>query len=679
MTEAQFPSGPRDITQALQNSSNQDTNARAVSLPEAIEAQAKVKRESIRLTGEVVRSNDDGSVTVRTDRGDIDLRPDNRQARPERGQQVEINIPTQKPNSRTEDIPVELRHAKAEQAAQRSTSTPVDVEVRPGTTSPPPQQPTQTPQTEAPPPKQGLPPEGSAVRLQPASAQSLANLPPAQPAEISASTLQQRVEFQSQIISLQANAQLQQELANAVKTAPPPPLDNAAPLLNLLTNLQSPQIVSLENVSAAIPQGLPQPFATFVSSITNILPLSTADKLGTQATNPQAFIESAALPPSVLRTPSPLTELTVTPLQEALEGFKLKTTPSPLDARITQISLPGITVSPPGAALEVQAAHITNSYMPQTQLPAAQILQNQPAPTLSGIVTNITGEQLPVISVVFPQISSDQIFTLQFPSENVSIGTQIQVTPIVTPDSALAGVAAGAQTIPLTAVLQPAAQWTALEEVLQTLTRNAPQVTQNILNITPSPSNPSQLSPAILFFVAAVRGGDMAQWLGDKAQNILKLQKGSKALNRISNESQMLGRVAGESFGNDWRAMNIPMYWQGDLQKVALYYKHERDNAGEEDEGKIKSTRFVFDLTLENMGQVQLDGLFRPHSDSGTRLDLVVRTEEIFSKATQAEMRRLYAQALRDTQVTGELSFQNQPDSWVTIKAKHHEGLSVQS
>lgn len=677
MTEAQFPSGPRNVAQAIQNASNTETNARAVTLPEAIQAEAHARGEELRLRGEVVRSNQDGSVTVRTDRGDIDLRADNQRSTPPRGQSVEIRVPPQRESTSRQDIPVELRHAAAEQTQQRASSTPVNVEVR-SDTPPPPQQ-TQPP-AEQPASSHNLPAEGSVVRLQPAPPQTVQNLPPPLSAETNISTLPQRVEFQAQIIASEAISQLQSSLTNTVKTAPPLTLDSTAPITNLVTNLQSPEIVRLAEVSAPVPQGLPQSIANIVSSISRALPNAAGQNVDSQTTSPRAFIESAVLP-SITDNASTLLTTPIT--ATAPQPLPLNTRPTPLDVQINKIIPPAVTVSDPVSALEVQAPRAVNPYTPiaPDSIPAAErlITQNQGAPSLTGVVTNITQAQLPVVSVVFPQVSSEQLFTLQFPTENVTIGTQIQVTPLATSDgSALLNAAAAGQNVPLTAALQPATQWPAIEEVLQSLARNAPQAAQSILNVTPSPSSPAQMSPAILFFVAAVRGGDIAQWLGDKAQNILKLQKSTKALSKLGSESQMLGRVSSETFSQDWRAMNIPMLWQGDLHKVALYYKHDREQSDDE-QSKINSTRFVFDLTLENMGNVQLDGLFRPQSEAGTRLDLVVRTEEIFSKATQGEMRRLYASALRDSQVTGELSFQNQPDSWVTINAKHHDGLSVQS
>ena len=62
------------------------------------------------------------------------------------------------------------------------------------------------------------------------------------------------------------------------------------------------------------------------------------------------------------------------------------------------------------------------------------------------------------------------------------------------------------------------------------------------------------------------------------------------------------------------------------------------------------------------MGPVQLDGLFKP-----ARLDLVVRTETGLSDPMRQVMRQTYAEALRAFELTGELSFQNEKESFVKI------------
>jgi hypothetical protein len=332
---------------------------------------------------------------------------------------------------------------------------------------------------------------------------------------------------------------------------------------------------------------------------------------------------------------------------------------------IEKILPPQVRILPAGDAV--------SGGVTQPQKAESLILQNQNAGSFTGVVANITREALPLLSVFLPQIGAEQAFTLQFPSEGIATGTQIQVTPQTGPPGVQAQTAAAtlSQEVPLPAFLTPQ-PWPALDEILQTLARAAPQAAQALVNVTPSPTSPAQLGPAVLFFVAALRGGDLSQWLGDKATDVLKAQKGGRAISRFLSEGAHLSRAASETAAQEWRAMSIPLYRDGDMHRIGLYTKHEYEDGGSDEQAALKSTRFVFDLSLERMGKVQLDGLFKPG-----RLDLAVRTQEAFSQAMREEMRRIYAKALKDTQITGELSFQGQNAGWVTIQAGRINALGV--
>ena len=102
-----------------------------------------------------------------------------------------------------------------------------------------------------------------------------------------------------------------------------------------------------------------------------------------------------------------------------------------------------------------------------------------------------------------------------------------------------------------------------------------------------------------------------------------------------------------------------------------MYYRHDDSHKQDDaEEDKRKGTRFLFDLTLDRMGPVQLDGLHRPQ-EAGGRLDLVVRTEASLSQAMQKTMRSAYINALEKAKVVGELSFQDKPDKFVKIDLPH--------
>jgi hypothetical protein len=190
-----------------------------------------------------------------------------------------------------------------------------------------------------------------------------------------------------------------------------------------------------------------------------------------------------------------------------------------------------------------------------------------------------------------------------------------------------------------------------------------PQAAQNILRMLPNIQSPQQLGPALLFFVAALRGNDFSAWAGDRALDILRRAGKGDLISRLTSDFTSLSRAASEPLPNDWRGMMLPFAGQGELQNIAVYYKQEdtKDETG--DPGK--QTRFIFDLDLNRMGPVQLDGLFKRG-----RLDLVVRTETDLSDTMRQTMRQNYADVLRYEGLSGELSFHGDSTGFVKIITK---------
>ena len=212
--------------------------------------------------------------------------------------------------------------------------------------------------------------------------------------------------------------------------------------------------------------------------------------------------------------------------------------------------------------------------------------------------------------------------------------------------------------------------WALFQEIQSALQASNSQAATGMSNLTPSPQNPQALGPAMLFFIAAARGGDLNSWLGDKA--IESLNKSDiQLLSRLSTESANLSQTANEPAGGEWRSTVLPMAWDGQTYKMALYYKHDSEQDEQEEEASKKaggrSTRFVFDLNLDQVGHLQIDGLFRPNAQDGKRLDMIVRTEQLFGEAARAHMRRIYASALKQSEITGALDFQGPQGNWLQI------------
>ncbi|MEZ5919478.1 MAG: hypothetical protein R3D66_06125 [Alphaproteobacteria bacterium] len=328
------------------------------------------------------------------------------------------------------------------------------------------------------------------------------------------------------------------------------------------------------------------------------------------------------------------------------------------DGRVEHFALPEPRIVPSGHKDGVLS-------MPQNKAHTA-LLGGGQAGTLSGVITGLTAESLPLVTFWMPQAEAAQTFALQFPADAQGIvpGTRISIMPQGTPfpPASMQVSMQGAAPFSLPALLTPA-PWPVMEDIYQALAQNAPQAARAFASALPGPAAPATMGAAALFFIAALRAGDIQGWAGEKVLETLRRAGRPGLVERMSQEGRALQGLAGRepASAQEWRSLPLPLFWEGDIHRLALHYRQEK---AEDEPGKAggSKTRFIFDLELDHMGKVQLDGLFH-----AARLDVILRTEEIFSQAAQAQMRRLYADALKQTQITGELSFQTQPGQWVTV------------
>lgn len=201
--------------------------------------------------------------------------------------------------------------------------------------------------------------------------------------------------------------------------------------------------------------------------------------------------------------------------------------------------------------------------------------------------------------------------------------------------------------------------WPAFDDIFQSFYQATPQAAQIMGRVIPSPANPATFGPALMLFAAAIRSGDLQGWMGDKKFDMLqKLGKGG-LVERLSSETSSLAR-GGDSAATDWKSIPIPLLWQNEISKIMFHVRKE-PHENEREEGE-QGTRFVMDLSLTRMGDVQLDGLVR-----NSRVDLIVRTSHPISTMMQEAMATAYAKALDGTNIYGELGFQSGGNGWETV------------
>ncbi len=444
----------------------------------------------------------------------------------------------------------------------------------------------------------------------------------------------------------------------------------------LLPQINLPQTLSLNELTSGAElkltsfnnaQGLTQPFLEQIQSqISPLAPLNISlNELGdiilnspklesfTLSTNspliPPTGEGSIALKPLGAQINVPFREIAAqilsAPLQEPITN-----TDTPRISTLASINIDKITAPKP-------------SISPEN--PKDFALLNTKAGETSAILQGFTQNQnFAVLRIAAPNGLAGQDYALQVPIEDIPVGSKLSINIIKSEPQAAAPLPALTSSYYLTPQL-----WPIFQEVEQSLAQANPQAAITFNTVLPNAAAPAQMGASVLFFVAAMRSGDIQGWLGDKAVDALKRAGKSDILGRLGREISGLARMNADNISGDWRALSLPLAWQNEIHRVAVHYRREDEGGnGKDQQSSGQKTRFIMDLSLSNMGKVQLDGLFTGSAEKNIgRLDLVLRTEQSFSQAIKQEMRSAYLSALSETKITGELSFQDHLDSWVRI------------
>ncbi len=203
--------------------------------------------------------------------------------------------------------------------------------------------------------------------------------------------------------------------------------------------------------------------------------------------------------------------------------------------------------------------------------------------------------------------------------------------------------------------------WPTLDEALVALNDANAVLAQHLVNaIIPRPD--AHLGANILFFLAALRGGDIRGWLGDGPGRLLQRVR-PDVMARLKDEFGRLARLAEDPGPGDWRIALIPLHNGAQIERIRLFLRRHGEDE-EEGAGGRRGTRFVIDVELERFGRLQLDGLVRARNK---RLDLIVRTALPLPPQMHDDIRRIFRDATELTGIKGAVAFQAAPPGFVEV------------
>ena len=257
---------------------------------------------------------------------------------------------------------------------------------------------------------------------------------------------------------------------------------------------------------------------------------------------------------------------------------------------------------------------------------------------LTGTVAGASQSGRPIVSTPVGHLAIDATSTLR-------IGDRVALDVLA---SRVGELPTAERAAPL-AVL--AREWPALEGAVRALQdalgpQAAAQIAQAL--VRPSP----QMTAAMLFFMTALKGGDLRSWFGQDASRALEAAGRGGLLSALAEDFQTLQR-ASEPGENGWRAFVIPVVGEEKRPIRLLTRRRKRDG---NDRSGDPGTAFLVDLDLSQLGPFRMDGVVR-----NDLVDLLIRTTRPLPTVMRHDIMALFDDTLERTGITGHLSFRATP------------------
>ena len=348
-------------------------------------------------------------------------------------------------------------------------------------------------------------------------------------------------------------------------------------------------------------------------------------------------------------------------------------TPAPAEAASIGIATAIVTANPPqGIAallpentatpipLPINTNIVANAPPANTPITNALV---QPGQTISATVIGKEPSGEPLLQTPLGIVRLQPDATLPTGS-NVTL----QISSITPPEeqSAAPNIAAATMPAPMTELAQ---QWTSLQQIVRLLAARSPTAGFDFTNktmpwimpppnITADESLPQQNIPAgLMLFVSALRGGNFSNWLGESNVQWLQNQGHDVLLKKADGEFTLLARQFTESRPQHWQSLFFPINVGGELQQARLFIKRDRRQGNQAQGKKSEDTRFIVEVDLSQLGEMQMDGFVRKQGKD-VQFDLIIRSLHALSPEMQQDIVRIYNSAGQLTSYKGSLVFQ---------------------
>jgi hypothetical protein len=193
-----------------------------------------------------------------------------------------------------------------------------------------------------------------------------------------------------------------------------------------------------------------------------------------------------------------------------------------------------------------------------------------------------------------------------------------------------------------------------IEDVLAWMLTNQPDAARELHQRLPGMQR--NLASSLLFFIAALKSGDVGEIVGKRALRLLD-SNAPELLARLRQEMGNIQANIADSPLQHWTFYPLSMMVGPEMHHARMYVgKDANENQSSDSPGR--GQRFVLEIDLSQLGAMQLDGFVR-ETEGRKSFDLMVRSAEALEPALTHEVRTIFENSIAVTGLNGQIVFQH--------------------
>ncbi len=443
-------------------------------------------------------------------------------------------------------------------------------------------------------------------------------------------TIEAPLRIAAQAAERQQTPVLQAVVLQALKTGATPrtgaPTTPQPPVPANLAQLASGTAVSLTITDVKLP-----PMPVVVSTLAQPSALAQLMLQPASATGEKAPSTTAAPQPAA-PTPAPANAPAAAPYAQATHAYQHAAPATPPPANV---SAPMAPQTPATAA-------------PATPPPSA------PAANAPVFTATVIGHGEDGVNILHTSFATLKLATPQPLPTGTAL--EVQAEPSIAPPPNL--ITTFADVAPRPSL--PANDFAYIGNALQQLSTSDPTLMREVTSQFPA-IGPKFVS-GLLFFISAVKHGSVRELMGAKTSRLELLTP--ELITRLGKDMSTLQQQYAESPLSDWKPLPLPLIFGSSAEPARLFIRKEPEESAGGVEKIGSGHRFLLDLHLSELGDMQLDGFVRSEQSSKS-FELVLRSAETLDSEISQDIRTIFSDALAATGLRGQIIFQQGAERFI--------------